>query len=470
MSLNWREIELILSELPLKGSRLQGVTQHDFNAISFHFFHPVHRQWTLYTEVGTPGSRLHKLTKVRTKLPKMQRFVQFLKANLVNSQVKEVVQTPGERFVDLACIRGEETLHLLLRFYSGAGANIIVTDDSYTILDLLLRRPRRGEASGLPFILPEPKEPAHDAFPVRKRTKTSFNEQIEEEYATERNERTLEALYERATLLYEKKARSLEHTLASLKTRVEQTQDFERHKHLGDLLSSNQHLIQKGQTSLLVHDWESDKEIEIPLDPTRSPRDAIQLYYESYQRSKGRHENAVNELKRAQEELRTHQAVFERAFDRSLPREEALDLLTSLVEESEKEPIARPSTGLVFRSGGYTLLVGRNAKENDELLRRHTRGNDWWVHTRDFPGGYVFIKYIKDKPPPLEVLLDAAYLAILYSKAKQLGKAELYYTQVKYLRRAKGAKMGTVLPTQERNLSVTLDETRLNALLAQGEA
>jgi len=144
-------------------------------------------------------------------------------------------------------------------------------------------------------------------------------------------------------------------------------------------------------------------------------------------------------------------------------------LLTSLVEESEKEPIVRPSVGLVFQSGAYTLLVGRNAKENDELLRRHTRGNDWWVHTRDVPGGYVFIKYIKDKPPPLEVLLDAAYLAILYSKAKKAGKAELYYTQVKYLRRAKGAKMGTVLPTQERNLSVTLDKARLNVLLAQGE-
>ncbi len=468
MSLNWREIELIVSELPLKGSRLQGVTQHDFNAISFHFFHPVHRQWTLYTEVGTPSSRLHKLTRARAKLPKTQRFVQFLKANLVNCLVSEVAQTPGERFVDLTCTRGEDTMHLLLRFYSGAGANIIVTDDSYTILDLLLRRPRRGEASGLSFILPEPKE-IDDAFPIRRRTKESFNEQIEEEYAAERNIRTLESLYERATLLYEKKARSLEHTLASLNTRIEQTRDFERYKHLGDLLSSNQHLIREGQTSLSVHDWETGEEVEIPLDPTRSPRDAIQLYYESYRRSKGRHENALGELKRVQEELCAHQATFERALDRSLPQEEALALLTSLVEESEKEPIVRPSVGLVFQSGAYTLLVGRNAKENDELLRRHTRGNDWWVHTRDVPGGYVFIKYIKDKPPPLEVLLDAAYLAILYSKAKKAGKAELYYTQVKYLRRAKGAKMGTVLPTQERNLSVTLDEARLNVLLAQGE-
>ena len=77
-----------------------------------------------------------------------------------------------------------------------------------------------------------------------------------------------------------------------------------------NLLSSHQHLIREGQTSLLVHDWESDRDVEIPLDPTRSPRDAIRLYYEATG-APNRHENAVNELKRVQEELRTHQAVFE---------------------------------------------------------------------------------------------------------------------------------------------------------------
>ena len=60
------------------------------------------------------------------------------------------------------------------------------------------------KASGLPFVLPEPKETADDAFPVRRRTKTSFNEQIEEEYTAERTVRTLESLYERAHALYEK--------------------------------------------------------------------------------------------------------------------------------------------------------------------------------------------------------------------------------------------------------------------------
>ena len=121
--------------------------------------------------------------------------------------------------------------------------------------------------------------------------------------------------------------------------------------------------------------------------------------------------------------------------------------------------------GLRFQSGPFTLMVGRTAKENDELLRRYVRGNDYWLHTRDYPGGYVFIKYISGKSVPLETLLDAANLALHYSKGRSAGKAELYYTQVKYLRRAKEGKQGLVIPTQEKNLSIELDEERVQRLL-----
>jgi predicted ribosome quality control (RQC) complex YloA/Tae2 family protein len=127
------------------------------------------------------------------------------------------------------------------------------------------------------------------------------------------------------------------------------------------------------------------------------------------------------------------------------------------------------SPGLTIQSGQFTLLVGRNAKENDELLRRWVRGNDYWMHTRDTPGGYVFIKFKRDKSVPLDVLLDAANLALVFSKAKNQGKADLYYTQVKYLRRPKKGKTGEVIPTQEKNLSVTLDEGRLARLLSEDE-
>ena len=124
--------------------------------------------------------------------------------------------------------------------------------------------------------------------------------------------------------------------------------------------------------------------------------------------------------------------------------------------------------GLQFESNGFRILVGRTSAENDELLRRHVRGNDYWLHTRDCPGGYVFIKSISGKSVPLETLLDAGNLAVFYSKARSSGAAELYYTQAKHLRRAKGEKPGTVLPSHEKNLSVKLDPLRLDRLQGNG--
>jgi predicted ribosome quality control (RQC) complex YloA/Tae2 family protein len=91
------------------------------------------------------------------------------------------------------------------------------------------------------------------------------------------------------------------------------------------------------------------------------------------------------------------------------------------------------------------------------------------MHTRDYPGGYVFIKGMKGKSVPLDVLLDAANLAVVFSKAKGQKHVDLYYTQVKYLRRAKDGPLGLVLPTQEKNFPVTVDDTRLKRVLSTGE-
>ncbi|MFW5688238.1 MAG: NFACT RNA binding domain-containing protein [Spirochaetota bacterium] len=141
------------------------------------------------------------------------------------------------------------------------------------------------------------------------------------------------------------------------------------------------------------------------------------------------------------------------------------ELVAESAPRTGREERSEPTPGLQFESNGFRLLVGRNARENDELLRRHVRGNDVWLHARDFPGGYVFVKSRRGKSVPLDVLLDAGNLAVHYSRAKTNGRADLYYTQVKFLRRAKEGPKGLVLPTQEKNLHVVVDEERLARLL-----
>ena len=175
-------------------------------------------------------------------------------------------------------------------------------------------------------------------------------------------------------------------------------------------------------------------------------------------------------MEKAKEALEREQLHFEHLLDPALSKDDAIRAFKKELSDAASPTSAeQKSPGLVIHSGQFTLLVGRNAKENDELLRHHVRGNDYWMHTRDFPGGYVFIKFVKNKSVPLDVLLDAANLALVFSKAKAQGKADLYYTQVNHLRRAKGGKTGLVLPTQEKNLTVVLDESRLARLLLEDE-
>ena len=110
------------------------------------------------------------------------------------------------------------------------------------------------------------------------------------------------------------------------------------------------------------------------------------------------------------------------------------------------------------------LIVGRDATENDDLLRHYVKGSDLWLHVRDYPGSYVFIKARSGKTVPLDILLDAGNLALFYSKGRNNGEGDLFYTPVKFLRRAKNGPKGLVIPTQEKNLHIVLEDSRLKEL------
>ncbi len=471
MSLNWREISLILEELPLVGSVLQQTTQHDFHSLSWHFYHPEAGRWTLYTEVGTPFSRLHQLSSPigvnqQGKTAKLQRFIQFCRANLEGSRVEAVIQQPYDRIVHLVMLNHGRTLNLYLRFYSGPGANILVTDEQDTLLDLLYRRPGREEQSGQTFTLPPPRTEEGKEFSIRERTEGSFNAQIEAEYGQESNEYSYEELAKRVEIKRDRELKTIQTTINSLSRTVSSAGEYERFRKLADLLSANQHLLKNKQEQIEVDDWETGEPITIELDGRLQARDNILLYYEKYQKTKKTYENALAELEKTQALFQQRQTHYEALLRPDRDQGFAIRSLKKELDGVGVEAQSKlQSPGLTLQSGHFTLLVGRNAKENDELLRHYVRGNDYWMHTRDVPGGYVFIKYIRGKTVPLDVLLDAANLALVFSKAKSQGKADLYYTQVKHLRRAKGGKTGLVLPTQEKNISVTLDESRLSRLL-----
>ena len=482
MSLNWREIALILSELPLEGSSIQKTHQIGYHALVFELYHSGFGRWELYAEVGTNKSRLHRLTASESfpkpkKTAKLQRFIQFLRARVEGARVVSVTQEQGDRLVVVQLDQHGDPLTLLFRFYSGAGANIIVCDEEMTILDLLLRRPARDEMSNRTLKLEVRNELIDEnKYPVRERIAgLSFNEQVEREYRTEDADGELSRLLAQVTALKEREIGQLRQTIATLSRRMSEASSYESYKHSAELLGAAMHLAKPKAEWVEVPDFYQDNGsvVLIALDPSLTAGENVEAYYKRYQKGKRTLQNLQEELVATQKQLELTTARYEALLVPDAEGVPDVNLLRKAagggpLPDARKDPFSG-APGLRFQSGAYTILVGRNAKENDSLLRKWTRGNDFWMHARDVPGGYVFIKSIAKKTIPLDTLLDAATLALLYSKAKESRKADLYYTQVKYLRRVKDGKTGLVIPTQEKNFTIEMDDKRVQRLFSTGD-
>jgi predicted ribosome quality control (RQC) complex YloA/Tae2 family protein len=497
MSLNWKEIDLALAELDLAGGQIQKVTQSAYDVLNMHI--RLRGKTRNLLIVLSPGvCRLHETFRAIPKNDKPLRFAEFLKSRLVNGWISEAVQLGDQRIIRLVVRHGEENFRIYIRLWSNA-ANVIVTDTAGAVLDAMRRLPKRGEVSG-GYYAPEAAgigtqyactvrefsgESETDTPPLS--SALSFNEKIDRWYAEHGKALSLESLREQARRLWEGRIGKLGASLDRLREKERDFSGAERLKEYGDIIMANlagaDRILQSGGTWLEADDFYHDNErirISLAVCPPgagcgagRTHNDAHAAavaagYFTQYHKARSGLDDVRREIEDGEAELRRLEDGLAGLFAEDNP----LRLAKLLKAGGEKGPADKLTggkneknrPGLAFRRGDWLLIVGRSAAENDTLLRRYTKGNDIWLHARDFAGSYVFIKQRAGKSVPLDILLDAGHLALFYSKGRNNGKGSLYYTPVKYLRRAKNGPKGLVLPTQEKNLDIVLDEKRLREL------
>ena len=483
--LNWREIDAVLAELELAGSFIRDVRQPAHHELVFELYRPQHRRYWLLVSFGARHTRLHCVAQRPRQLGSAPRFVSFMRAHVRGGRITAAGQLGAERIVKLAVSCGGGELLAWIRLWANA-ANCIVTDPDGRILDALFRRPRRGEVSGGDY------HPERDLQQLRARrgqpragdrhrvlaARTFGNPELT---YNERVERHFAALEEQERAAGEQRLAARERTAAERRTRrlVQNLQrersaaaDHERLQHLGNLLLANLTRIEPGADRVAVEDFQSGAEERIELTPRLSPAENAAAYFERAKRARRRLQAVGRRLQQAQQELAELQAD---AATGSGPTAEPGPVAPTAAGSRAPAPAAASRNGgvLTLTSGPFTVLVGRTARQNDATLRA-ARGNDYWLHCRDYPGAHVFVRHLPAKSVPLETLLDAANLALYFSKARGAGQGDVYYTQVKYLRRprggdraAAGSAPGRVIPTRARNLFVRLDQARIQRLLAQ---
>ena len=471
MSLNWKEIDLILDELQLEKAFIQRVSQIAYNTIILSLYQVRNpRNILLSTHQGFV--RIHETGAAAPGPIKHQRFAQLLRSRIKNGKISAVEQIHSQRIVRFS-IQNSRTLHYLYFKMWNNGSNILLTDQEHRILDALYRRPNRNEHSGMIYHPEESYRGSEvpNSLVIRDyRPYPRLVDAVVEEFGERERGILLKQKKDKYRRQIERELQRLEQSLDGKQRALEHTENAPKYRHWGDLILSTIHLIRQNASSVTVEDYsEGNIRTEIPLNPQKKAQENAQDFYRKAKKIESSHRYILQDIENFRGRQERYRALLSQL--EAVPALEDLEPFSFLdSKKAGEEP--KKDGGLLFESNGFQLLAGRNARENDYLLRHRVKGNDLWLHTRDYPGGYVFIKNQKGKSVPLEVLLDAENLALFFSKGKNNQRADLYYTEVKHLRRAKGKTLGTVIPSQDRNLEIQKDQGRLDRMLgraSQGE-
>lgn len=246
----------------------------------------------------------------------------------------------------------------------------------------------------------------------------------------------------------------LERKLGKQRQELLSARGREELKKQADLITANIYAIKSGDRRAIVTDYftEGMPQIEIPLDPDISPQQNAQLLYKRYARLKNAEQALTAQIEAGEAELKyidsllysLSQAQTEKDI-RELTAEAAASGYVKKAQ-AKKQKQEKPGAFAPKRyvtSGGFTLLRGRNNRENDQLTMRTAKGGDIWFHARNIPGSHVVMQLEGGEPSERD-LEEAAALAALYSGAGSSPKVPVDYTRVKNVKKPQGARPGMV--------------------------
>jgi predicted ribosome quality control (RQC) complex YloA/Tae2 family protein len=275
-----------------------------------------------------------------------------------------------------------------------------------------------------------------------------------------------ESIRKRLTQPYRARLKRSGRTLEKVRAEAARGKDAEAHRELGELLAQNLWRLARGASRVMLPRYTDagEEQVEVTLDPRRSPKDEVEWHFHQYRR-----------LLRGVEAARTREAVLAREVAHA---QEALQQLERLSEEdllAQVEVLGQaweesgPAEGKPYKEylghGGQRIWVGRGAESNDLLTFKLARPFHLWLHARGQPGSHVVVPLEREQEVAQEVLLDAAHLALHHSGAKGEPRGEVSYVPVKFVRKMKGGAPGQVLYSRERTFVVRLEPERLKRLL-----
>ncbi len=247
--------------------------------------------------------------------------------------------------------------------------------------------------------------------------------------------------------------------------------DRETLRMYGDLLNANLYRMEKGDREITVENFyeESCPPVTISLDPRLSPSQNAQKYYAEYRKAATAEDMLKDLMAKSRQELVYLDSVFD-AVTRTEGESELLEIREELAEQGyirlpkKRNRMLKAQPPMKFMSSdGFSILCGRNNKQNDQLTMKTAKNYDMWLHTQGVAGSHVIIeadgKEISD-----QAITEAAIIAAYHSKARESAQVAVDYTRIKFVKKPAGAKPGMVIFTDYQTAFVTPDEELVHRL------
>ncbi len=288
-----------------------------------------------------------------------------------------------------------------------------------------------------------------------------------EQYYSQKN--TLTRIRQKSVDLRKIVSNAIDRTRKKYDLQMKQLKDTDKrdkYKVYGELITAYGYTVEEGSKQMTALNYYTNEEVTIPLDPTITPIDNAKKYFDKYSKLKRTYEALTKFTEETKEELE-HLESISAALDIALQEEDLIQLKEELMEYgymkrkfvSKKEAKKQKSTSKPFHyisSDGYHMYVGKNNFQNDELTFKFAVGNDWWFHAKGMAGSHVIVKTNGDELPD-RTFEEAAKLAAYYSKARELTKAEIDYTEKKNVKKPNGGKPGFVVYYTNYSLMIEPD-------------
>ena len=242
---------------------------------------------------------------------------------------------------------------------------------------------------------------------------------------------------------------------------LKDTEKRDKYRIYGELITTYGYQATDGDKFLEATDYNTGKNIKIPLDTDIPVMANAKKYFDRYSKLKRTFDAVTVQLEEAKSEL-THLDSIKASLSIAEKEEDLAEIRNELIsynyikkhssKKGEKIAKQAKSEPLHFiSSDGFDIYVGKNNYQNDLLTFKTASSSDWWFHAKKCAGSHVIL-ISAGKEIPDKAFEEAGKLAVHYSAANTSSslqgngiKHEVDYVMKKEVKKPNGAKPGFVV-------------------------